>query len=661
MSGPTAQELLDIALINRARLNPAGEAAMDGIDLNEGLAPGTITTASKQPLAFSDALDSTSTEHSQSMITNDYFAHTDPTDMSTPFTRMIAAGYNYSFAGENIATEGTTGTIDQTADTASMHESLFVDSDTSGRGHRTNMLSPNFQEIGVGIAVGVTHNVYMATLNTIMMTEDYGSRSGVGQFLTGIAYNDTDGNNFYSVGEGVSGVVVATSGGNLTTETAGGYSGTIGTGAQTITFSGGDLLAPISLKATIAAGFNALIDVVGQSTIETSVSVTEISGITKIIGLGNTGLTLNGGSGDDTIVSAPGNDVINGGGGVDTAVYSSNRSLYTVTRTGSSITVSGPDGTDTLSSIELLKFADVTLVGAAKTPADFNGDGTSDILYRDNSNGDTGFYAIVNGANSGWHDVGASSTAYSVVGVGDFTGSGTDDVLYRNAATGDTGFYLISNGVNAGWHDIGASATAYNVVGVGDFNGDLTDDILYRNNTSGDTGFYEIVNGVNTGWHDVGASSTAYSVVGVGDFNGDGTSDILYRDNITGDTGFYEIVNGVNTGWHDVGASSTAYVVVGVGDFNGDGTSDILYRNNTTGDTGFYAIVNGTNTGWHDIGASSTAYTVAATGNYLNTGTDDVMFRNNSSGDTGFYALVNGANTGWHDIGASSTAYHVAS
>jgi hypothetical protein len=236
--------------------------------------------------------------------------------------------------------------------------------------------------------------------------------------------------------------------------------------------------------------------------------------------------------------------------------------------------------------------------------------GGSDILFRNDTTGDTGFYAINNGANTGWNDVGASSTAYGVVGAGDFYGNGTSDILYRNNSNGDTGFYQISNGANVGWQDIGMSSTAYIVVGVGDFTGSGTDDILYRNNSNGDTGFYQIVNGANTGWVDVGASSTAYSVVGVGDFMGTGTDDILYRNNTTGDTGFYNISNGVNMGWVDIGASSTAYSVVAVGDYLGNGMSDILFRNNANGDTGFYAVSNGVNTGWHDIGNSSTAYHV---------------------------------------------------
>jgi hypothetical protein len=42
--------------------------------------------------------------------------------------------------------------------------------------------------------------------------------------------------------------------------------------------------------------------------------------------------------------------------------------------------------------------------------------------------------------------------------------AGRSDILFRNITTGDTGFYAISNGANTGWHDVGASSTAYHVV-----------------------------------------------------------------------------------------------------------------------------------------------------------------------------------------------------
>jgi len=382
---------------------------------------------------------------------------------------------------------------------------------------------------------------------------------------------------------------------------------------------------------------------------------------------------IHGTSGNETIYASelPSGATFDGGAtGHNIVIFDGSSSQYTIISSGYlNFTVSDTKAHFyTFTDVEVVQFTDATLNLEPRVPTDFTGSNISDVLFRNDAGGDTGFYTVGTGVNASWVDVGASSTAYSLVGAGYFLGNVTDDILYRDDATGDTGYYQISNGANVGWHDVGASSTAYSVVALGDFSDSGTDDILYRDNASGDTGYYKIVNGANAGWVDVGASSTAYSVVGVGGFIGSGTNDftvgeaddILYRNNDTGDTGFYEIVNGVNAGWHDIGASSTAYSVVGVGDFMGNGTADILYRDNSTGDTGFYEIVNGANVGWHDIGASSTAYSVVGTGDYLGDGTNDILFRNNSTGDTGFYELVNGVNTGWHDIGATSTAYHVA-
>jgi ELWxxDGT repeat protein len=377
------------------------------------------------------------------------------------------------------------------------------------------------------------------------------------------------------------------------------------------------------------------------------------AGTSEIGGLGNTGISgFSGFNGADSSLS-PDFTVLNG-----EVLFSSGGDLWVTNGTAQGTKNLGKETGNTYAPLG----ADFTIVDKVVPPTEnFNGNDTSDVLFRDNApGGDTGYYRISNGANAGWSDIGSTSTAYSVVGAGEFVGNGTADVLFRdNTSGGDTGYYEIVNGTLNGWHDIGSSSTAYSVVGTGDFTGNGFDDILFRDNATGDTGFYSMVNGAYTGWRDIGASSTAYSVVGAGDFMGTGTDDILYRDNTTGDTGFYQIVNGANVGWHDFGATSTAYSVVGVGDFTGSGTDDVLFRDNTTGDTGFYQIVNGVNTGWHDLGGSSTAYSVVGTGDYNGNNTSDILFRDTASGDVGFYSMVNGVNAGWHDIGASSTAYQV--
>jgi hypothetical protein len=38
-----------------------------------------------------------------------------------------------------------------------------------------------------------------------------------------------------------------------------------------------------------------------------------------------------------------------------------------------------------------------------------------------------------------------------------------DDILFRNNSTGDTWFEAISNGASAGWNQIGGSNTSYTV------------------------------------------------------------------------------------------------------------------------------------------------------------------------------------------------------
>ncbi len=76
-----------------------------------------------------------------------------------------------------------------------------------------------------------------------------------------------------------------------------------------------------------------------------------------------------GGSGDDVLtgnvasnllMGRGGNDVIDGGAGLDLATFSGVRSAYTITHTGAGVTVSGiGDGSDTLFGVERLQFSDL--------------------------------------------------------------------------------------------------------------------------------------------------------------------------------------------------------------------------------------------------------------------------------------------------------------
>jgi len=141
---PTAAEQAHLEAINRARLDPVGEAARLGIDLFEGVSFGAISGSPVQPLVFNTKLITAARLHSQDMIDQDYFAH-ESWDGKSPFDRMQAAGYVYASAGENLASYmGSTGPLDKVSTALALHDNLFLDENYPNRGHRVNILTESF-------------------------------------------------------------------------------------------------------------------------------------------------------------------------------------------------------------------------------------------------------------------------------------------------------------------------------------------------------------------------------------------------------------------------------------------------------------------------------------------------------------------------------------
>ncbi len=137
MAETTAREQLILELMNRARMDPAGEAQRYGIALNQGLSPGTIDASAKQVLAFNPFLNGAADTHSGWMLSADVFSHSGPGGNS-PGDRMKAAGYNFTGSwtwGENIAWSGSTGSLNGDAAAAQHHQNLFL---TPGTGRTSS-------------------------------------------------------------------------------------------------------------------------------------------------------------------------------------------------------------------------------------------------------------------------------------------------------------------------------------------------------------------------------------------------------------------------------------------------------------------------------------------------------------------------------------------
>ncbi len=92
-------------------------------------------------LMRSATLDQAAMLKAEDMIANNYFDHDDPTDGTPPWEWFKTAGYNYTFAGENLAMNFSEAEQAMTA---------WLDSPT----HKANILNANYNEIGVAVIVG---------------------------------------------------------------------------------------------------------------------------------------------------------------------------------------------------------------------------------------------------------------------------------------------------------------------------------------------------------------------------------------------------------------------------------------------------------------------------------------------------------------------------
>ena len=230
---------------------------------------------------------------------------------------------------------------------------------------------------------------------------------------------------------------------------------------------------------------------------------------------------------------------------------------------------------------------------------EFAGGGTTDILWR-NSGGTLATWTLNGSQVTSGQDVTfqgnpvTPDASWSVAGIGDFNGDGNSDILWRNI-----------NGTLADWSMNGPQITSgqdvtfqgnavdldasWSIAGIGNFNGGATSDILWRN-TDGELAEWTMNGSQITSGQAVTFQgnpvdlSPSWSLAGVGDFTGNGTSDLLWRN-----------TDGTLAEWTMNGSQITSgqavtfqgnpvtldasWQIAQIGDFSGTGTSDILWRN----------------------------------------------------------------------------------
>jgi len=93
-------------------------------------------------LMRNSALDNSAMLKAKDMLARNYFAHNCPSDGTEPWEWFRQAGYNYTYAGENLAMNFTE------AEDA-------MDAWLASPTHKANIMNNNYKEIGVAVLVGM--------------------------------------------------------------------------------------------------------------------------------------------------------------------------------------------------------------------------------------------------------------------------------------------------------------------------------------------------------------------------------------------------------------------------------------------------------------------------------------------------------------------------
>lgn len=111
-------------------------------------------------LTYNDRLTSAAAAKAQDMMAKGYWAHFGPSG-ETPWGFILSSGYQYEYAGENLAKNF-------------MDSSAVVDAWMRSESHRANIMNSNYKEIGVAILNG-----NLAGEDTTLVVQMFGSRSQI--------------------------------------------------------------------------------------------------------------------------------------------------------------------------------------------------------------------------------------------------------------------------------------------------------------------------------------------------------------------------------------------------------------------------------------------------------------------------------------------------
>ncbi len=371
------------------------------------------------------------------------------------------------------------------------------------------------------------------------------------------------------------------------------------------------------------------------------------------------------GTGDGTVTPSTG--VLTWNGKVATATYPANTPVVLTAESDNASRFVQWTGCDvatgnrcTLNITEAKGVSAEFKTGRKRVKKDFDGDGKSDILWKNAATGDVAIW-LMNGTSKKFTDFAGRSIPgnWRIKASEDFDGDGKSDMLWQNIDTGDVYVWImnsvaqksgafVARGIPADW-DIKLSE---------DFDGDGKSDVLWQDSGSGAV-YIWLMDGASiaSGGYVVRSMPQDWYIRGVGDFNGDGKADILWQSRDVGDV-FCWLMDGtkMQTGsGFIVKRLQPEWQIKAAADYNGDGNSDIHLRNTATGRDVIW-LMDGISIKGADFvrpkagttgpmmpmterASGTDSWDMKSTGDYNGDGVNDMLWQDGSTGDVYMWTM----------------------
>jgi hypothetical protein len=282
-------------------------------------------------------------------------------------------------------------------------------------------------------------------------------------------------------------------------------------------------------------------------------------------------------------------------------------------------------------------------------------DSTADVLWRETASGagSINIWKMVNGGYLGASAVQSTLSGWSVQGLGDLNGDGTSDIVWRDAS-GNVFAWLMKQTWNVETLPIANLASTWALRAMADTNFDGIADLIWHNTSSGEVYVWLMTPpGYVYDSGSLGYATGGWTISGVGDFNHDSKEDL-----------FWTLQNGGSTTtsiWALDGktvvsylttnpASSAAASFVGVGKGAGAVWKDDVVWSFPNGSVSLwkYASISGTTVNFtnSNVGSVTTGWSLKSFNDLSDDGISDLLWYRPSDGfvyswllsDTGTYS-----------------------